>query len=396
MTSPTCPVAYPFNRFTDLQLADAYRDAQQTPGLLRIQMPIGAPAWLATRYDDVRLVLGDRRFSRGEALRRPDAPRAFARIAGGIVMMDPPQLTRIRSLAAQAFTRRRVEALRPHTRAHAHQLIDRMLAAGPPADLVNDFALPIPLALICELLGVPLQDRDRFKRWNDSLLSTRPEDAAQTQQHLGELAAYIKGLVAERRHEARDDFMTALTQAHEQGECLNEEQLLLLCIAILVAGYEGSASQIPNFIQVLLDNPQQWQQLKNDPEQVPTAVEELLRYIPLASAAMFVHYALEDIQVGTTLVRQGEAVFASIGAANYDPARFPAPDTLDLQRDTSGHLGFGHGLHHCIGSSLARIELQEALRALVERMPNLQRCGESQWKTDTFFRGAHCLPVTWS
>ena len=359
-------------------------------------MPIGAPAWLATRYDDVRLVLGDRRFSRGEAFRRDDSPRAFPRIAGGIVMMDPPQLTRIRSRAAQAFTRRRVEALRPHARDYAHQLIDRMLAAGPPADLVNDYALPLPLALICELLGVPVQDRDRFKVWNDSLLSTRPEDADQTQLHLGELAAYIKDLVAERRRAPRDDFMTALTQADEKGESLNEEQLLLLCIAILVAGYEGSASQIPNFIQVLLDNPAQWQQLKADPEQIPQAVEELLRYIPLASAAMFVHYALEDIQIGETLVRQGDAVFASIGAANHDPARFENPQALDLQRDASGHFGFGHGLHHCIGSALARVELQEALHALVVRLPSLQRCGDVQWKTATFFRGAHCLPVTWS
>jgi len=390
------PLAYPFNRFTDLKLAEPYRHAQQAPGLLRIQMPIGAPAWLATRYDDVRLVLGDRRFSRSEAFRRDDSPRAFPRIAGGIVMMDPPQLTRIRSRAAQAFTRRRVEALRPHARDYAHQLIDRMLAAGPPADLVNDYALPLPLALICELLGVPVQDRDRFKVWNDSLLSTRPEDADQTQRHLGELAAYIKDLVAERRREPRDDFMTALTQADEKGESLNEEQLLLLCIAILVAGYEGSASQIPNFIQVLLDNPAQWQQLKADPEQIPQAVEELLRYIPLASAAMFVHYALEDIQVGETLVRQGDAVFASIGAANHDPARFESPQALDLQRDASGHFGFGHGLHHCIGSALARVELQEALHALVVRLPSLQRCGDVQWKTATFFRGAHCLPVTWS
>lgn len=190
--------------------------------------------------------------------------------------------------------------------------------------------------------------------------------------------------------------MTALTQADEKGECLSEEHLLLLCIAILVAGYEGSASQIPNFIQVLLDNPAQWQQLKAHPEQVPQAVEELLRYIPLASAAMFVHYALEDIQVGETLVQKGEAVFASIGAANHDPARFADPQTLDLQRDASGHFGFGHGLHHCIGSALARVELQEALQALVERLPNLQRCGEVQWKTATFFRGAQCLPVTWS
>ena len=190
--------------------------------------------------------------------------------------------------------------------------------------------------------------------------------------------------------------MTALTQAQEQGERLSEDELLLLCIAILVAGYEGSASQIPNFIQVLLDNPRQWQQLKDDPAQVPQAVEELLRYIPLASAAMFVHYALEDIQIGETLVRQGDAVFASIGAANHDPARFPEPQTLDLKRDASGHLGFGHGLHHCIGSALARVELQEALHALMVRLPDLQRCGEVQWKTDTFFRGAQSLPVTWS
>ena len=394
-TEPNTPIPYPFNAFDSIALATAYSEAQRTPGLTRVKLPYGEPAWLATRYEDVRFVLSDRRFSREEAVKRPDAPRALPRIAGGIVMMDPPELTRIRNLVTQAFTNRRVEQLRPHVRDLANELIDKMVAKGPPADLVQDYALPIPMSVICELLGVPVADQSKFKEWNDSLLSTNTLTAEQTQRNLGELSKYIMDLIQLRRAEPGDDLMTALIQAHDVNDRLNEREMVQLCIAILIAGYEATSSQIPNFIHTLLTHPDDLARLRSDPGLVPAAVEELLRFVPVAAAAMFPHYATEDVQVGETLVRAGEPVFASVGAANYDPRKFPAPDRLDFNRDARAHFAFGTGMHYCIGASLARVELQEAIKALVTRLPELRLCAEIQWKTATFFRGPLSMQVTW-
>ncbi len=384
---------YPFNSFTRLDLAGGYHDARQRPGLTRVQLPFGETAWLVTRYDEARQVLADRRFSRAEAHRR-DAPRALSRIPGGIVTMDPPELTRIRSLAVKTFTPQRVERLRPHVRTLANDLIDQMVDRGEPADLVANFALPIPISVICELLGVPAADHGRFRLWNDALLATDlpPE---QVQRNLGELAGYFMALIGQRRAEPTDDLISALVQACDVDDTLSEKDLVLLCVALLVAGYEATAAQIPNFLHVLLRHPEQLARLRAEPGLIPNAVEELLRFVPLASSAMFAHYPCEDVRIGETLVRQGEPVLVSIGSANRDVARFGAPDALDLDRNTQGHLAFGHGLHHCVGAPLGRIELQEALRALLTRLPGLRAAGEIEWKTATFFRGPLTMPVTW-
>lgn len=392
---PESPLPYPFNDCAGLTLADAYRQAQAQDGLVKIKLPFGEPAWLATRYQDVRQVLSDRRFSRTEATRRDDPPRAFPRIGGGIVMMDPPELTRIRRLVGQAFTRQRVEGLRPSVAGHAEALLDAMVRAGPPADLVCDFALPLPMTVICMLLGVPLQDQVEFKEWSDSFLSTSLATAEQTQRNMGKLSDYIMGLIQKRRRQPEDDLLTRLMQAHDIEDRLGEKELIPLCIAILVGGYEPPTSQISNSIYTLLSHPAEYASLKDHPDRVDGAVEELLRYVPLASGAMFVHYATEDVEIGATLVRAGEPVFASIGAANRDSRQFSEADTLDLQRDAGGHFGFGHGLHGCLGAALGRLELQEALRALMQRLPDLHLIGEPTWKAETFFRGPVTMTVGW-
>jgi cytochrome P450 len=387
------PFEYPFNSFTGLELADGYDAARERPGLTRVKLPLGEPAWLVTRYEEAKQVLADRRFSRAEAHRR-DAPRALSRIPGGIVTMDPPELTRIRGLAVKTFTPQRVERLRPHVRRLANELIDLMVDVGAPADLVKDFSLPIPISVICELLGVPARDHERFRRWNDALLATDlpPEEV---QRDLGELAGYFTRLIAGRREEPAEDLISALVEACDADDELSEKDLILLCVALLVAGYEATASQIPNFLHVLLRNPEQFARLRADPALIPDAVEELLRFVPLASSAMFAHYPSEDVEVGETLVRQGEPVLVSIGAANRDAARFAGPEELDLDRNAQGHLAFGYGIHHCVGAPLGRIELQEALHALLTRLPGLRQAGEIEWKTATFFRGPLTMPVTW-
>ncbi|MBV2357069.1 cytochrome P450 [Streptomyces sp. J2-1] len=389
------PLAYPFNSSQDLALSEAYDRARDTPGLLRVQMAYGEPAWLATRYADARLVLGDQRFSRAMGLEH-DEPRASeARRDSGILSMDPPDHTRLRSLVAKAFTVRQVEKLRPQVRELTSGLLDAMEAAGAPADLVDLYALPIPVAVICRLLGVPEEDRPRFREWSDAALSTSSLTAEEFLRNRDELRAYMAKLIDGHREQPRDDLMTALIEARDHGDRLSELELVDLCVGILVAGHETTATQIPNFVLTLLDHPGELQRLREKPELIGGAVEELLRFVPLGSGAGMPRYATEDVEVGGTLVRAGEPVLVAIGAANRDALRFSDAGTLDLSRTSNAHMGFGHGVHHCLGAPLARLELQEAIGALVARFPGLRVAGDVTWKTEMLVRGPRVLPVAW-
>jgi cytochrome P450 len=388
-------VAYPFNETGSLALHESYYEALNTPGMLRVQLPYGEPAWLATRYADVRMVLGDKRFSRAQA-KEHDEPRMGAgRITSGILSMDPPDHTRLRTLVAKAFTVRRVEELRPRVREIAIGLVKDMIATGPPADLVDVFALPLPVAVICELLGVPVEDRPKFRFWSDNALSTSRLTAEEFAANNEELRGYIRGLIAEHRDNPRDDLMTALIEARDERDRLSELEMVDLCRGILVAGHETTASQIPNFLVTLLDHPEAMARLRSDPSLIPGAVEELLRFVPLGSGGSFARYATEDVQVGDTLVRRGEPVIVAIGAANRDGLRFTDPDTLRVERPPEQHLGFGHGVHHCLGAALARMELQEALRVLLSELPDLHLAGDVVWKTEMLVRGPVRMPVGW-
>ncbi|GGU98345.1 cytochrome P450 [Streptomyces filipinensis] len=394
-TTDRTPLAYPFNSSRDLALSDAYARARDTPGLLRVQLPYGEPAWLATRYADARLVLGDQRFSRAMGLER-DEPRASEGSRdSGILSMDPPDHTRLRSLVAKAFTVRQVEKLRPRVRELTSALLDEMEAAGPPADLVERYALPIPVAVICRLLGVPEADRPRFRAWSDAALSTSSLTAEQFDRNREELRAYMARLITAHRAQPRDDLMTALIEARDHDDRLSELELVDLCVGILVAGHETTATQIPNFVLTLLDHPKALSRLRAEPALITGAIEELLRFVPLGSGAGQPRYATEDIEVGGTLVRAGEPVLVAIGAANRDALRFTAAGTLDISRSGNAHLGFGHGVHHCLGAPLARLELQEAIGALMARFPRLHVAGDITWKTEMLVRGPRVMPVGW-
>ena len=395
MTTTTEPLAYPFNDDEGLDLDPAYAKLRQTEGMIRVRLPFGEPAWLATRYEDARFVLGDRRFGREMAASR-DEPRTYpARRPAGILGMDPPDHTRLRKLVATAFTVRRVEALRPRVAEITAELVDGMLAAGPPVDLVDAFALPLPVQVICELLGVPVEDRVRFRVWSDAALSTSSlTDEEQIRAHL-ELSEYMAGLVAQRTADPREDLMSALIAAREADtDRLTVEELVMLCNAVLIAGHETTATQIPNFVHVLLAA-DRYTELGEHPERIPGAVEELLRFIPLGAGSAFPRYASEDVEVGGQLVRAGEPVLVAIGSANRDETRFPGAESLHFDRPQNSHMGFGHGAHHCLGAPLARMELQEALRALTSRLPGLRLAGEPEWKTAMLVRGPRKMPVAW-
>jgi cytochrome P450 len=393
--NPSANYPFPYDK---LDVDPQYRQLREEP-LRRVQLPYGESTWLATRYADVKLVLSDPRFSRAAAIGR-DEPRMrpYPTGAGTIKSFDPPEHTRLRRLVATAFTVKRVEQLRPRAQQIADELVDAMLETGAPADLVEDFALPLPIAVICELLGVPFADRKDFRLWSDAFLSTTKFTVEEVLAHRNKLRDYMSGLVAQRREQPQDDVLSALVAARDDEDRLSEHELLSLAEAILVAGHETTASQIPNFVYALLTHPEQLAALRADLDQVPRAVEELLRFVPIGAGAAQPRYALEDVEVGGVTVRAGEPVMSVMHSANHDESVYTNPDTVDLNRRESSHIAFGHGPHHCLGAALARMELQVALRTLLARLPDLRFAGTEAdvvWRTGGSTRGPERMPIAW-
>lgn len=363
----------------------------------RVRLPYGDETWLVTRLDDAKFVLGDPRFSRAVGDR--DAPRMtpFDFIAETILGIDPPHHTHLRKLAARAFTVRRVEALRDATRTLVRGLVDDLAAAGPPASLTEIVAVPMPVTVICTLLGVPTEDRASFRTWSASLIATDTDDPEVAREGNAALLAYVGELVTLRRKEPADDLISAMLAARDADERLSDEEVVMLVMNLLIAGHETTTNQLPNFCFLLLRDPRRWAALAADPGLVPRAVEELLRYVPLLPGGAMPRYATEDVEVGGVTVPAGESVVVDLAAANRDPAVFPGPEGLDLAREHNPHVAFGHGAHHCIGAPLARMELQEALTALVTRLPGLRLAvpPEEVRVRPSMVTGLVDLPVTW-
>ncbi|NIH84371.1 cytochrome P450 [Amycolatopsis granulosa] len=393
------PRSYPFGELERLDMEPLFAELRANQPLVRVRLPYGEPGWLATRYEDVKVVLGDPRFSRAASLEH-DEPRLRPQrsLPGGILSTDPPDHSRLRRLVMKAFTVRRVEQLRPRVQEIADGFVDEMVAAGPPADLVESFALPVPVTVICELLGVPYADRGDFRYWSDAFLATTKYSPEEVQECTGRMRAYLEDLIAQRRAQPRDDLLTGLVAARDDEDRLSEEELVMLAMGLLVAGHETTASQIPNFVYTLLGHPEQLAVLRADLSLVPQAVEELMRFVPLGVGAGFARYALEDVELGGVTVRAGEAVLPALASANRDENAFPDPDRLDLRRRDTSHIGFGHGVHHCLGAPLARMELQVALGTLLRRLPGLRFAeGEAgiAWKEGMFTRGPERMLLTW-
>ncbi|AFU03422.1 cytochrome P450 [Nocardia brasiliensis] len=391
---------YPFGEPFRLDIDPLYAKLRREEPITRVQLPYGGAGWLVTRYEDVKLVLADQRFSRSAAVEREDIPRATPEPArrNSLLSMDPPEHSRLRKLVAKAFTGRRVELLRPR----AQEIVDERLAAierlGPPADLVEQLALPLPVTVICEMLGVPPRDQHRFRDFSDTVLSTTAYTREQIAAARVNLEAYLAELVAQRRAEPTDDLLGALVAARDDEDRLTEDELVNLGIGLLIAGHETTANQLANFTYVLLTNPGQWEMLCARPDSVPAAIEELLRYVQLGSGGSSPRIATEDIELCGVTVRAGEAVFVNTQAANRDEAVFADPETLDLARQHNPHLAFGHGVHHCLGAQLARVELQVALGSLLRRFPTLRLAvpiEDVPWKTGLLVRGPKSLPVSW-
>jgi cytochrome P450 RapN len=392
--------SYPFGPVDRLDLDPTYGQLREEQPLARVTMPFGGDAWLATRYDDIKTVLADPRFSRAATVGQ-DVPRTTPLIQPdtSILSMDPPEHSRLRKLTAKAFTARHVESMRPRVQAIIDDLLDVMIATGSPADLTESLNWPLPITVICEMLGVPVEDRDRFREWTDLMLAIGDRvDPRRIREARDNTNTYLAELIAARRARPTDDLLGLLVRARDDDDRLSEAELVTFGVTLLVAGHETTANQTGNMVYLLLERRDLWDSLVADPDLVPRAVEELLRFIPLGASASFPRIAKEDVELGGQLVRAGEAVLVMVAAANRDAAVFDRPDEIDFGRTDNPHVAFGHGVHHCLGAPLARLELQLAVGTLVRRLPGLRLAvpaDDVPWRVDRLVRGVSALPVEW-
>lgn len=364
--------------------------------------------WFVTRYEDVVAVLTDKRFVLDAKLALSEEEIAELeagsrvpndeRVDTNLLSLDGDDHRRLRQLVAKAFTPRIVERLRPRIQAIADDLIDRVQERGS-MELVDDFAFPLPITVIAELLGIQAEDRDRFRMWSNSFILPPVTDELREQfmRHTDEFVAYLDDLFAQRRAAPTEDLLSALVQAEERGDRLSQNELRSMAVLLIVAGHETTVSLITNAVRALLSSPDQLATLRGDPSLVPAAVEELLRYDSPVERTLS-RWAAADVEVGGRRVRRGEHVIAVLGSANRDPARFADPDTLDVRRKECKHVGFGRGAHYCLGAPLARLEAEIALRTLIGRLPNLRLTIDEDdlyWRPIPFFRSLASLPVAW-
>jgi cytochrome P450 len=364
------------------------------------QSPLGF--WVLTRYEDVVAALRDPRLTKEPIAAYVAARTGMPQPSMGLSMLDrdPPDHTRLRSLVSKAFTPRVVEALRPHIQQIVDDLLARVEGKGS-MDLIEEFAYPLPVMVICEMLGVPVEDNERFKGWglalarglDATLLAPGSEVVQQSREARLALADYFRGLIAERRGRPRHDMLSGLIAVEEAGDTLSENELLATCILLLIAGHETTVNLIGNGTLALLRHPDQLRRLRESPGLIGTAIEELLRYDgPVQRTARIPD---QDITIGGHTIGKGEMVMPFIGAADRDPAQFPEPDRLDLGRADNRHIAFGWGIHFCLGAPLARIEAQTAISTLVQKMPRLSLATDHpEFRPSLTLRGLTTLPVS--
>jgi cytochrome P450 len=361
----------------------------------RVKTPDGQPTWLVTGHAEVRRVLTDPRFSRAKAVAGGASAELSVLTTETLISMDPPEHTRLRKLLAHAFSQRQMARLRPRVATLVNQLLDDLIAGPPPADLIERFSMPLPLHAISELLGVPQEYRVQCTIWTATMLGTGQQDSQLMQEALDGFASIIAG----KRAEPDDGLISALIAARDQHDRLSERELLTVTVALVLGGHETTTHVINLSLLTLLRYPDQMALLRSNPAILPTAVEELVRFIQLGGRDVLLpRIATEDIELGGVTVPAGDALMCAWTVANRDPAAFPDPDRLDPTRIDNPHLGFGAGVHHCVGAQMGRLILHEALHGLLQRLPRLELAvpvSELRFKPDQFLRSLECLPVSW-
>ncbi|MFD7964957.1 cytochrome P450 [Streptomyces zaomyceticus] len=386
----------------------AYAWLREHAPVHRTTLPSGVEAWLVTRYADARQALADQRLSKNPA-HHDESPHAKgktgipgerkAELMTHLLNIDPPDHTRLRRLVSKAFTPRRVAEFAPRVQELTDRLIDSFVEKGS-ADLIHEFAFPLPIYAICDLLGVPEEDQDDFRDWAGMMIRHGGGPRGGVARSVKKMRGYLAELIHRKREEPGDDLISGLIKASDHGEHLTENEAAAMAFILLFAGFETTVNLIGNGMYQLLRHPGQRERLQDsiaagETGLLETGIEELLRYDGPVEMATW-RYATESLVIGGQEVPAGDPVLVVLAAADRDPERFDGPDTLDLARRDNQHLGYGHGIHYCLGAPLARLEGQTALATLLTRLPDLRLAAdpaELRWRGGLIMRGLRTLPV---
>ncbi|ASU86451.1 cytochrome P450 [Nocardiopsis gilva YIM 90087] len=404
----TCPVAhdYPFTAPAPLDPPAEWAELRETCPVADIRLPSGDSALLASRYEDVKTLLADPRWTR-QLDPAQGAARVSAQEDGGVfgmregnALLQWQDHARWRRLLSRSFTAKRVNAMRPQIEKFANELVDGMEAGDRPADLASAFSFPLPVRVICELLGAPHEDRERFAGWSDAMLSMTRLTQEETAEALADFTGYMRAHIERKRAEPGDDLLSELTTISDSDDGrLSSEELLQTAMGLLISGYETTANMISKMVALLLthDGGAAWDALLADRGRIPAAVEETLR-MDANSGFGLPRFVSEDTEVAGGAIPAGSTVVNNLAAANRDASVFPDPDRLDLDRTPNRHITFGVGAHSCVGQALARAELQISLDVLTDRMPHLRLAvppERLERRTGLVVGGLVGLPVTW-
>ncbi|MGB8942045.1 MAG: cytochrome P450 [Streptomyces sp.] len=389
----------------------AYAWLRENSPVHRTKLPSGVEAWLVTRYADARQTLADTRLSKNPVHHSEDAHakgktgipgERSANLMTHLLNIDPPDHTRLRRLVSKAFTPRRVAEFEPRVQELADGLIDRFAGTGE-ADLIHEFAFPLPIYAICDLLGVPREDQDDFRDWAGMMIRHGGGPRGGVARSVKKMRGYLAELIHRKRLAPGDDLISDLIRASDHGEHLTENEAAAMCFVLLFAGFETTINLIGNGVYALLRNPVQRSLLQDSIQRqdhglLETGIEELLRFDGPVEMATW-RYATQSLEIGGQRIAQGDPVLVVLAAADRDPARFDEPSTLDLSRTDNPHLGYGHGIHYCVGAPLARLEGRIALATLLKRLPDIQLAvtpDELRWRGGLIMRGLRTLPIAFT
>ncbi|MFE5946587.1 cytochrome P450 [Streptomyces sp. NPDC056480] len=411
----SCPASSPAPELFTWEFASdpypAYAWLREHAPVHRTTLPSGVEAWLVTRYGDARQALADQRLSKNPA-HHDESPHAKgktgipgerkAELMTHLLNIDPPDHTRLRRLVSKAFTPRRVAEFTPRVQELTDRLIDAFVEKGS-ADLIHEFAFPLPIYAICDLLGVPEEDQDDFRDWAGMMIRHGGGPRGGVARSVKKMRGYLAELIHRKREEPGDDLISGLIKASDHGEHLTENEAAAMAFILLFAGFETTVNLIGNGMYQLLRHPEQRELLQasvaaGETGLLETGIEELLRYDGPVEMATW-RYATEPLTIGGQDIPAGDPVLVVLAAADRDPERFDGPDTLDLARRDNQHLGYGHGIHYCLGAPLARLEGQTALATLLTRLPDLRLAAdpeELRWRGGLIMRGLRTLPVEFS
>lgn len=363
--------------------------------IYRTLLPSGQYAWIVTRYEDAVVILKDQRFIK-DATKLMDDDSSQNIMAKTMLFSDPPDHRRLRSLVQQAFTPRMIEGLRERIEEITNELLDEIQRKNE-IDFIDEFAFPLPIIVICEMLGVPTEDRNKFRDWSNTLVeaSNNPESIEETQESLGAFIAYLQEFISKRRKDPQDDLISKLIQAEEEGDQFTAQEVSSLVFLLIIAGHETTVNLIGNGVLALLKHPEQKEKLQSNPDLIHSAVEECLRYDGPVEFSTD-RWAGETVEFREKTIQKGDLVLVAIDSADRDPEQFEDPDVFDITRGKSRHIAFGKGIHFCLGAPLARLEAEIAISTLLRRLPELRLSKDPetlQYRPGMLIRGLKELPV---